>query len=392
MYGPPPDPHQVAVTAPLLGWVVCLAVGLALAATRRRFFVVLGLTLALTAPAAWMVPSAVWGAWPTIDKTGSLTFFAQGVHRHLFGDDPAVRLIGVHLGHLWVTQLFATVLPGFAAMNAQALLNVVLGWYVTAVLFEAGGARRGAALAAALPFGLGLHVFRDITWYTIEKSGVYWLPLYALVLLKRPRWAPLVYVGAFFYNVYWGVLCAAIGAVALRWRPWAVLLSAVAALPLVLWQWQLMHGAQSLGDPQLFLTQRAALDTWSPLWWNRLEAWRACDPLCFALGVWGLRRRPVLAATVVGAALVAVGPVSPLFLVVWKVVPGFWRFAKPEVFFELSWLGLLYGAALEAPRWLAGWVVGFFCLSTRTHPVYPGFSAYEATTLPADWQESVPGF
>jgi hypothetical protein len=109
------------------------------------------------------------------------------------------------------------------------------------------------------------------------------------------------------------------------------------------------------------------------------------------LGLWGLRRQPLLAAFVVAAALLALGPISPLYMAAWHLVPGFWRFAKPEVFFELSWLGILAGAALEGRRWLAPVVVLTWLLSVRTHPVYPGFSTYVATSLPKGWQDGVPG-
>lgn len=392
MYGPPPDPRQVIVDAPLWAWLACALVGVALCAwarPQRRFLWVLGATVALTTPAAAMIPTAVWGAWPTIDKTGSLLFYGRGVQ--WFQDLDALRLIGVHVGHLWITAAFDLFLSPFAAQNAQALLNVGLSWYVAAVLFEDLGARRTTALAAALPFGLGLHVFRDINWYTIEKSGVYWLPLYVLALRRNWRVTPLIYAAAFFYNVYWGVLCAFIGAAALYWRPRAVILSAVAALPLVGAQWRLMHGQGSIGSPELFLEQRAALDVWTPLAWNRLEAWRALDPVCLALGLWGLRKQPLLAAFVVVAALLALGPVSPLYMLLWHGVPGFWRFAKPEVFFELSWLGILAAAALQERRWLLPVVVLTWLVSVRTHPVYPGFSEYIPASLPKSWQEAVPG-
>lgn len=390
MYGPPPDPRELPVEAPLYAWVACVLIGLGLAAwarPARRAAFVAGMTLALTAPAAWMTTQAVWGAWPTVDKAGSLLFYLRGVHR--LADLDALRLIGVHVGHLWLTAAFDLVFEPFAAQNAHALLNVGLSWYCAARLFEALGAPRLAALGAALPFGLGLHVFRDIQWYTIEKSGLWWLPLYALALLRRPALAPLVYVGAFFYNVYWGVLLALVGAAALPWRPRAVIASALAALPLLYAQWRLMHGEDSLGDPAAFAA-RAALDSWSPLWWNRLEAWRALDPAALALGLWGLRRRPEAALFVALTAALALGPVSP-FYQAFAALPGMWRFAKPEVFFELSWLVLLGVAALEGRRWLLGATLAFFLVSTRTHPVYPGFSTYVELRLAPGWKQAVPG-
>jgi hypothetical protein len=35
------------------------------------------------------------------------------------------------------------------------------------------------------------------------------------------------------------------------------------------------------------------------------------------LGLWGLRRQPLLAAFVVAAALLALGPISPLYMAAW---------------------------------------------------------------------------
>src|SRR3982750_4717412 len=108
--------------------MAALVVGLlisALAAVRslpewlRALTFVLGQTIALTTPLAAVLDRWVYGAFPTIDKAGSLLFLPGGVHHHMLTDpagslhDPAAHLIGVQFGHLWVTELFDVVLSPF---------------------------------------------------------------------------------------------------------------------------------------------------------------------------------------------------------------------------------------------------------------------------------------
>ena len=419
MYGPPPDPRQVfAPTGPVVAWeawLACLVVGVAIAVVarpKRPFLFVVGSVIALTTPLAWFLPTYVWGAYPTIDKSGSLLFYLDGVHRRLFDvNDPAMRLIGVHVGHLWSVAALDLVLEPFAAFNARALINVVLGWYCAYLLLREMTGNREVALLLGAPWGLGLHVMRDINWYTVEKSAVFWLPLYAWALLRARRggrWivvAALVYVATCFDNLYFGVVAAMIGGFALLSRDrnvtLAVVASAVAALPLLGLQWRLMHGPGTLGDPETFLSQRAALDVFSlsPPRWNRLEAWRALNLVALALAAVGLRRDLRLAAAALFFALLSLGPASPLYSALVTVVPGLWRIAKPETFFFGAWLALLCIAARQltrmapSPRTLAvlalllvfGWGI-----SVRTHPVYPRLTRFVADDLSEDWQRSVP--
>ncbi len=376
---------------------------------RRPFLFIVGAVIALTTPAAWFAPEYVWGAFPTIDKAGSLLFYAQGVHwRITDAADPAVRLIGVHLGHLWVTAAFDLIVEPFAAMNLHALLNLCLGWYCTFLFLRAVSGDAGGALLLAFPFAMGLHVFRDINWYTIEKSGVYWLPLYAWALWRARsggrRWAGIaavVYAGMFVYNAYWGVLGAAMGAVALLSRErrvvTAVLASALAGLPVVAQQVRLMAGPE-IATPAAF-AERASLDTitlWLPMW-NRLEGWRALDMLALALAVAGWRAgwRAWAVALVFGA--LALGPAFPPFAWLAALAPGLWRFAKPEVFFQVSWLAILAAASLTLARLdlsrkvLATIMVASWILSVRTHPVYPSFTMPLDVKLAPTWQQGLPG-
>ena len=434
MYGPPPDPAQVIAPtgfadAPL-AWIACVTVGLALAAfatPRRRLPFVLGMVIALTTPLAAWLPTYVYGAYPTVDKAGSLAFYLDGVHRRWFDlEDPGMRLIGIHVGHLWITAAFDLVMEPFAAMNAQGMLNLVLSWWAAAVLFERWSRSRPIALLLAFPFAMGLHQFRDLNWYTIEKTSLYWLPLYLWALTRAadrdpitdlpqapgPRLdlvLPAVFaVGAILTNIYVGILCGLVGALALTRRDrrlaMAAGISALAVLPLAAWQWALMHGPDALGSPETFLNERAALDTlelWPPRW-NRLELARAVNLVGVGLAIAGARQTVRLW---VGAAIcvaLALGPTNnPVYLGLYYVVPGFWRVAKPETFFHLGYLLILGAAAVSLARrrprprtvgalalvFVVGWVA-----SVRTHPVYPRFTVPVPVTLSPAWQRSVPGF
>jgi hypothetical protein len=441
MYGPPPDPRQVFAPVEVFDapWAygLCLGVGLVLsvAAFSRRpppsvraGLFILGQTIALTAPLFAFLDTFVYGSFPTIDKAGSLTFYLDGIHIRMLAHplqsltDPAARLIGVHIGHLWVTEAFDLLLSTHGAFNLQGLLYPALGWWCAWLLFrEVTGDDRGAILMG-FPFGMGLHVFRDLNWYTIEKAAIFWLPLFAWALYRswkgHPRfgwYSALIFALMCWMNLYLGLVGAVLAglAVVATWAakdPGRVRLTrtvigvALAALPLGIWQWLLIQGDLTVGGPDRFLWERAALDsfTLSPFLWNRLEVHRALNLIALFLAAWGLvaQRRDgrVRFAVVsgVGFMLLALGPVlwgshvpNPVYMGVRALVPGFWRVAKPEVFFHGTWMLLLGVAALQIARvqWrrrTLGLLYGLFILAwvlmVRTHPAYPPMTKAVALT------------
>ncbi len=446
---------MVPVPAGLLddpgGHLLCAGVALvllALAGWRRPPVLVrmglacLGGTVGLTSPWLAHLDRHWLGAFPTIDKEGSLLFYLDGVHRRSLADpvaamaDPAVQLIGVHTGHLWLVEAADLVLGPVGAFGLWALLSPALAWWLAALLARAGGVRPLVALSLGFPFGMGLHVFRDLNWYTIEKAQVFWLPLFGLVWWRaRERGGRALLGPALLWpvlawnNLYLGILVA-IGAAAWvaldllraprsaphRRALGAGLLAALVGAPVVLWQHLLMAGAPPLAPPAAFLWQRAALDSvelWPPAW-NRLELWRALNPVALGLGLaglWRLRRQP-LAQSLVGVGLLlgalALGPAlvhgapgapavvaNPVYMAFHAVVPGFWRIAKPETFFHGCWLLLLLAGAQTAEGWLPRdrrqWllpllVVAAWLALVRTHPAFPGLSAPVESALAPDWQ------
>jgi hypothetical protein len=424
-------------------WIAAIVVGFlvsALAALRslpewlRALAFVLGQTIALTTPLAAVLDRWVYGAFPTIDKAGSLRFYLDGVHRHMLTDpagslhDPAAHLIGVQFGHLWVTELFDLVLSPFGAMNAQALLYPAFAWWAASRLCVEAGSDPRAAILAGFPFGLGLHVFRDLHWYTIEKAAVGWLALYAWLALRAIRTgrgavsAAIVLAIATWMNLYLGLVAGAmafLGTIAVtaveRERTRSALavlaLSFLFVLPLAIWQLLLLRGDRT-ATPDQYLWERAALDAFTlrPLAWDRIEAWRALDPLALVAAVAGIaasiRSRWTIAALAGAFALfvVALGPfllpsvANPLYMAVRDFLPGFWRVAKPEVFFEGVWLVLLVFAARgfgriattasRAALVYAAMVVVWLG-TTRAHPAFPGFSLPQEIRPVADWQQGV---
>jgi len=428
LYGPPPNANQIAASvSPGLFWA-CLLLGILISslallshwkpATRAAFFC-LGQVVMLTTPLALVLPDLVFGDFPTIDKAGSFFYYQSGVHQqflmHPFAalNDCGVQLIGVHMGHLWITQFFDLFLPDYGPFNAQALLYPALAWWCAALFFQSLGDKWVNAIVLGLPFGLGLHMYRDLNWYTIEKAAIFLLPLFAWAFYRvhtesqekkqpaqnRAHWvAAACFVLAAFVNWYLALVIGAGAAMAVVASRSKALLKAlaiciVAFLPLLILQLVLVSKG-SPATPELFLEERAALDHFSlvPLRWNRLELLNALHPMAIGLVLWGLLkgRRDgldrVLLCVALGLFVFSLGPNlpgdvrNPVYMLAWKTIPGFWRVAKPEVFFYGTWLCLLGVAsrswsqrnlAWAYPLMVLGWIIW-----VRGHPAYPSYSEF----------------
>ena len=437
MYGPPPDATEQLLDLATLPWtwVLCILLGLAISAIAlykrlpqwlRALSFVVGQVVALTSPLSALMGSHVLGSWPTIDKTGSLLFYSDGVHRRMMMapveslSDPAARLIGVHVGHLWIVEFFDLFVEPFAAYNLQAMLWIILGWYGATLFAKEVGTGWRDALILGFPFGMGLHVFRDLNWYTVEKLAVGLLAIFAWTMLKcaneggRWRWAAAIsFVLMAWTNWYLGLVGAAGGAMLLLFtRNRDVLLACalctVVSLPLVVWQLALLSGEQTLGDADAYLYDRAMLDSFTlyPPTWNRLEAWRSINIPIAALAIFAFLRRGhryVEALGLMGLVffILALGPKltedlwNPLYMGLHAVIPGFWRVAKPEVFFEGSYLCMIGLSARALDRPLPGWLYPLFVIGwvlvVRTHPAFPAVAEYQHYELSDDWMKRQPG-
>jgi|GEM_PF-1270764 len=448
MYGPPADPRQRIAPVEIFdvpeAYLLCGAIGLLVSLAAlwrgpdvrlRAALFVLGQSILLTAPLATFLDTWMYGSYPTIDKAGSLVFYLDGVHTRMLADpilslqDPAARLIGVHIGHLWVTAAFDLILSPMGAFNAQALLYPALGWYCAFLLFHEVTEQPRASLLMAFPFGMGLHVFRDLNWYTIEKAAIFWIPLFLWACYRAwrdgGRWrlvTGLILALTTWMNVYLGMLNAMmLGLTVLalwmsndRHRIRFLKTAVIAALciaPLAIWQWLLMHNGPQLATPEEFLWSRAALDSFTldPLRWNRLEVHRSLNVVALGTALWGLKRSRwvgIVRLSSVSALVffflslgpVALGIENPLYMAARAVIPGFWRIAKPEVFFHMTWLLLLGIAAVQAGR--AGWgrrltagLYGLFVIAwlimVRTHPAYPPMTVYQPSKLSKGWEDRV---
>ena len=442
--GPPRSPLQVDFEAGLLQtpveFAITVILGLAVASLALRkssspklrlFCFCLGHTIILTAPLLMFLDATVYGDYPTIDKQGSLLFYLDVVHERLTFSpidslqDPAAQLIGVHVGHLWMIAGLDLFFSPNGAINALCILLPALAWWGCALLLKEFNVAWEWAIALALPFGLGLHLFRDLNWYTIEKAAIFWLPLFMLSILKAykqggkwPLYAGICFALMAFTNWYLALVSASAMVFAQLCmlkdvRLWRISIGVgLMAIPLAALQFALLLNAAP-SDPQLYLDQRAALDilSLSELQWNRLPLWRVVELFAFSYGVvtvmkyWSTPLIRLLSMVATGLLLLSLGPnltptiQNPLFMAIWHVVPGFWRVAKPEVFFYGTWLLVLccsaYGLSrspifktvsrrMQIAIYCASLV--WWILAVRNHEVFPGFSTPLDSELGEVWR------
>lgn len=422
---PPFDPRQIVFETSIIdhAYTIFLALLIALVGHKIQRGKILLFTLAtcvvLTTPLLGICTEAVWGAYPTVDKEGSLLFYRDGVHFRLFSfSDPAHRLIGFHLGHLWITQVLDWLVGDIGAFNLHALLNVTLTWYCTYRFLHVLGAHRVWAWLLASQMGFHLHLFRDIQFYTIEKSAVYPILLYWESVIRAskgeknaPVWMGITFFLASWINVYWGIFCALI-------------------TPLLLWTYRAEH-RETLGKgigvcvvlgacvgiyQQLLTTsgppfaygnqfmERAALDNVSiwPLSWNRLPWYTSVSPLVIFLSGWAWhtnRFHSKYASLGIVFFILSTGPFlfqtvpNPLYQGL-TALPALWRFAKPEAFFFVTFIVILSTAAKLNPSakgcLYIGVVMLLQCCGIRMQQEYPSyFSRPIQTSLPKHWERRI---
>ena len=422
---PPFDPRQILFLPAPYGYAVSILCGLLIIFAayhiqrRSLFLYCLGGSIILTAPLFAYATDAIWGAYPTIDKEGSLLFYRDGVHLRMFQfSDPAHRLIGFHVGHLWISQIFDTVVSDWAAFNLQALLNIVLTWWLTTKLLIEMGSKRLWAWLLASQLALHLHIFRDIQFYTIEKSAIYPLPLFWYIYLRTTKgwkYGPislgLVFLFSSWINLYWGIFQVVLTPLLLwihrkenmKQQCNAILFCILCGLGIAFYQHSLTIGGPPFAAPEQF-SMRAALDIFSiyPLSWNRLPWFSSISPLlCLGIG-YGIKTKelhPRYIAIGVFFALLSLGPnitpqlPNPLYLM-FQSLPALWRFAKPESLFFISYLVILSTLIhLQlSKRWLYSIALmlllqWLYCV--RSQPEYPPLTQHIESTLPKNWERRI---
>lgn len=388
----------------------------------RFLWLIAGQTIILTAPTLLTGADCVWGDYPTIDKEGSLLYYQQKIHiEQLFDpikalDNPAIQLIGFHLGHLWVTEFFDLFLPTYAAYNAQALFNVILSWWCMWLVLWEKNKQPWLAMIIAFGFGMGLHLFRDINWYTIEKSAVWWLPLFWWSIErvrtgKNRVWLPaIIFFGAAYTNLYWGMLIAMLGlGLGLIHRNRKIFFAlagcCLVGMAIGCYQAVLMRNSPALAQPDDFIWLRAALDSFTiyPLQWNRIPFFLAVHPICLAICLWSIFSKKTCLWTLSLGLLffvLSLGPwllpdtfKNPVYLI-FSYLPGMWRFSEPEIFFHLTWM-LLLGSTREFhfknnhKIILYVIIVGYWAFVVRPSKPYPAFTKFIPSNLSTNWQQKV---
>ena len=346
-------------------------------------------------------------------------FYRDGVHFRLFSfSDPAHRLIGFHLGHLWISQILDWFVGDIGAFNLQALLNVTLTWYCTYRLLHLLGASHLWAWLLASQLGFHLHLFRDIQLYTIEKSAVYPLLLYwesTIRASKGEKGSPIGMGLSFFLaswiNLYWGIFCVLITPFLLwmyRTEDKRSILKGVIFCVLFgccigLYQQILTTSGPPFAHSERFM-ERAALDNVSiwPFSWNRLPWFMSISPLLFIIFGWTWHTKK-LYTKYIGLGIVffilSTGPYlfssvpNPLYQGL-TALPALWRFAKPEAFFFLTYIVLLSTVVKLNPPTKGCIIIGILmvmqCFGTRMQQEYPSyFTKPVHTSLPKNWEQRI---
>ena len=151
--------------------------------------------------------------------------------------------------------------------------------------------------------------------------------------------------------------------------------------------------------------QRASLDRFSiwPLSWNRLPWFVSISPLLLAGLIWGGVQKQLNGKYLLVSLLfflLSLGPdlgnsiPNPVYLAL-NSVPSFWRFAKPEAFFFVSFVGILSILIHIKSNRMTLAVVGILISIQwfsiiRKQKEYPSYMSVPIeTTLPKNWERRI---
>ena len=373
------DPKQVNVVYPMYTWIIALVpmifITVVLMRTKKithRELLLVGLMFfIITFPLVGMcfVTDSIIGAYPTIDKEGSLFFYRQGVHIDALLNpieamhSRGVQLIGFHTGHHWITQFFNLFFPLYIAYNLHVLCNFLLAtvsmW--TLLFFQdSDHSKAWNRIGFSILFGCGIHSYVDAHWYTIEKSALYILPIFylCLVYIKKPLWTGIVFLISAYINLYFAIISGMLSLIYLgfhrnQWRQ-GIGIFATGVIVLI-YQGMLMNYSPISTTPEMYIEQRARFDSLHlfEFDWARIPLYLVINPIILWFGIRSPEKKQWELVAFLLFFVLSIGPCiyatieNPIYMIFATKIPFMWRFSEPEIFFHLCLL-ILYTWALRS--------------------------------------------
>jgi hypothetical protein len=377
--GPPVDPRQIDVLYPTYIWWISLLpmiiITMVLRHTKKNIHRELLLLILIFFISSFplfgmcFVTDSIIGAYPTIDKNGSLFFYSQGVHiTSLLSPIEAmnhngVQLIGFHMGHHWITQFFNYFFPLSIAYNIHILFNFLLStisMWTLLWLQDAKPQKIWMRIGLSLLFGCGVHSYVDAQWYTIEKSALYTLPMFyiCLVYIKKPLLTGIVFFLSAYINLYFAIMNGMFILIYLsfhreQWKQFIGI--SITAVIVLLYQSTLMKYSDTLATPEMYLEQRAAFDALHifSLDWARIPLFLVINPVVLWVGFRSKGKHSWEISACLLFFLLSIGPYvypnvwNPVYWLFTQKIPFMWRFSEPEIFFHFCLL-ILYTWTLRS--------------------------------------------
>ena len=377
--GPPVDPKQVNISYPIYTWIIAVVpvifITVVLMRTKKNVYrelLLVGLVFFITTfPLFGMcfVTDSIIGAYPTIDKEGSLFFYRQGVHIEALlhpieaMHNRGVQLIGFHIGHHWITQFFDLFFPVNIAYNFHVLCNFLLSTIsMWALLFfqNSDSSKAWTRIGFAILFGCGVHSYVDAHWYTIEKSALYILPTFylCLVYIKKPLWTGIVFFMSAYINLYFAIIGGMLSLIYFsfhqdQWRQSIGIFGT--GIIVLIYQGMLMNYSTSTATPEMYLEQRARFDSLHlfDFDWARIPLYLVVNPILLWFGFRSPNKRQWEIVAIILFFILSLGPylytniANPIYMIFATKIPFMWRFSEPEIFFHLCLL-ILYTWALRS--------------------------------------------